>query len=349
MAAAEESRSCVWPWTATPRHTSRPWRILQPSPRRAACRSDDLGEVCQGHVASGIGTHLRLRDLGSGSCPHDAESWRGRQGSPHPSPAGGFNRAVQVGWELGCRLAVDPSYPSSLRRVEVEGGHDRTTPPRPRAQQAGAWNVGCGGGGQVEGRRGPQGGPRGPREVRPSGPGQWWDMPHVLCSTLKASRANFGCFMRSTYKRTVVSEATSAELLPCPIPFAWEYTSSPQGSRRRTRFRKRRALELMVNLQVCALIFSFLCSPLCCPAKGCRGSPRGLQMSLVHSLLERTRSMCRLVGDFPIGSGAKLASVQSELAVFESSFCPLGIWFMVQLSKVLLPQPKAPPLLLYRW
>ena len=45
-------------------------------------------------------------------------------------------------------------------------------------------------------------------------------------------------------------------------------------------------------------------------------------MSLVQSLLERTRSMCRLVGDFPIGSGAKLASVQSELAYFEFFFVP---------------------------
>ena len=141
-----------------------------------------------------------------------------------------------------------------------------------------------------------------------------------LYRVARGSRTNFGRFLRSTYKRMGLSVLPSAELLPCPIPFPWEHAPTSGGSRRRSRFKRRRALELMVNLQVCALNFCFLGSPSACPVRGRRGELSRDQRSMVQSLWDRNCSMCRLAGDLTAGCGSKLFYVQSELDSFSQTF-----------------------------
>ena len=112
----------------------------------------------------------------------------------------------------------------------------------------------------------------------------------------------------------------SAELLPCPIPFPWEHAPTSGGSRRRFRFRRRRALELMVNLQICSLNFVFLGGPPKCPTQGCRGDPCKAQQDMIKSLWDRNCSNCRLAEDLSSGCSNKLLGVQSELAAFDVAF-----------------------------
>ena len=152
----------------------------------------------------------------------------------------------------------------------------------------------------------------------------WKEVPHLLYSLLRASRSDFGKFFRSSFRRPVSYKPT-AEFLPCPLPFEWTQPQRPQGSRRREqRFCERRAREVLVNLQVCALNFIFLGGSPICPDSGCRGPLSDLQQAVVASLGERVCSFSRLVGDMSTGSGSKLDSVQGELASMEAVLDSLG-------------------------
>ena len=111
--------------------------------------------------------------------------------------------------------------------------------------------------------------PRKCRQVRPAGSEwakalrSWHHVPPLLYSLLRASRSEFGSFFRSSFRRTDCDKP-SAEFLPCPLPYEWVQPMRPKGSRRRQhRFCERRAFEVMVNLQVCALNFIFLGVPPC--------------------------------------------------------------------------------------
>ena len=147
----------------------------------------------------------------------------------------------------------------------------------------------------------------------------WRTLPFELYSLVRTSRTDFARFCRSSFQRVGQSVLPSAELLPCPIPYAWEQASTPKVSRRQIlRFRVRRALEVWVNLQICALNFVFLGSPSMCHAKGRRGVPNKEQWSMIHSLRHRTRSLSRLVGELVPSSGSKIGSVQHELASLEA-------------------------------
>ena len=114
------------------------------------------------------------------------------------------------------------------------------------------------------------------------------------------------------------------ELLPCPIPFPWGRAPFSGGSRRRLlRWKGRRALEILVNLEVCALNFCFLSMPRKCPEAGRCGIPRPDQHAMIQSLWERTRSTCRLVGNLHTGSGSKIATLSSELDQLETAISSL--------------------------
>ena len=116
------------------------------------------------------------------------------------------------------------------------------------------------------------------------------DLPGCMYSLFCKSRSDFASFLRSAHRRDCSS--SSAELFASADPFLpGDRPPSLRGSRRRCRrYRERRALELMVNLEVVALNFSYLGGPRRCPASGCRGELRDGQWQIVESLLDRTRS-----------------------------------------------------------
>ena len=232
-----------------------------------------------------------------------------------------------------------------LRRLALERFCFGTTQDRPCAFEADTSHVGCGRDSPVEGRRSAYQAPsagHGSRARRSSSsrqrprpwhlgssqrvkgqdfraapePTSWHQMPLWLYRLLRASRANFSRFLRSSAKRGDLSALSSAELLPCPIPFPWEQPVDLRGSRRRIRrFHVRRALELVVNLEVCALNFCFLGMPTQCPPNGCREVPIEAQRLMIQSLRDRTCSISRRV-DMSTGCGSKLIDVQHELASF---------------------------------
>ena len=71
------------------------------------------------------------------------------------------------------------------------------------------------------------------------------------------SRTPFARFVRAgfTLQGPVCSRA-SAELFPIPVPFDWNPAMfHGQSRRKRHRWKRRRCLELLVNLQVAALNF----------------------------------------------------------------------------------------------
>ena len=141
---------------------------------------------------------------------------------------------------------------------------------------------------------------------------------------LGASRTNFANFMRSSALRRPSGHKISAELLPCPVPFTFDSPPPAKGSRRQQiRFRERRALEMFVNLQVCAINFTFLGGPPCCPSQGCRGVLSVEQDKWVKGLWRRARSLCRLVGDLT-GCGSKINDVQFSLDSLEAGFVSLS-------------------------
>ena len=144
----------------------------------------------------------------------------------------------------------------------------------------------------------------------------WYNLPSCLLQLLSASRTDFARFVRSA-KRW--GSTSTAELFPCPIPYAWDTCAFPQGSRRqRRRYLERRALDVAINLQVCALNFCYLNMPPWCPPSGCRGMLNQQQGAMISSLRRRTRAQSRLVGDLASGCGLKLTAVQSELDSLES-------------------------------
>ena len=102
----------------------------------------------------------------------------------------------------------------------------------------------------------------------------------------------------------------SGELLPCPLPCPWLIEPFSGASRRRhRRCSERRALEILVNLQVCAVNFCSLGMPGRCPLRGCTACCLGSRGTYGAGLL----------GDLT-GCGSKLTAVRSEVIDFEPLF-----------------------------
>lgn len=136
------------------------------------------------------------------------------------------------------------------------------------------------------------------------------DWPRFLLNSTLASRTVFSRYLRAGMALCGSDCPRSAELFPIPAPFLWTMPERHQGSRRRRqRWRKRRAIELLVNLQIAALNFSF----------GAKGPWNfGLDLSpqqklVVDNLLGRVRSLSRLGRTDFLGSGSRVAHASSEL------------------------------------
>ena len=141
----------------------------------------------------------------------------------------------------------------------------------------------------------------------------------LLHDLLRASGTNFASFLRSSASRRANKASASAELLPCPVPYPWTQAEASKGSRRQVqRYRERRALEILVNLQVVALNFLSLDGRRKAPDACFGASLSSNQLAMVEGLMHRTRSMSRLVGNLSTGCGSKLNDVQSELISLES-------------------------------
>lgn len=124
---------------------------------------------------------------------------------------------------------------------------------------------------------------------------------------------------------SVVSK--TAELFPIPAPFPWQVTEFHEGSRRkRARWKRRRALELLVNIQVAALNFVY-------NSRGdwFYGIPLNTsQREVVDNLWARACSLSRLGHVQISGCGSsRLDHVSTELdllhACFSSVDVPYGI------------------------
>ena len=141
----------------------------------------------------------------------------------------------------------------------------------------------------------------------------------MLHDLLRASGTNFASFLRSSASWRANKVSASAELLPCPVPYPWTQAEASKGSRRQVqRYRERRALEILVNVQVVALNFLSV-GGRCEAPSACLGtSLSSRQLSMVEGLMHRTRSLSRLVGNLSTGCGSKLVGVQSELVSLES-------------------------------
>ena len=131
-------------------------------------------------------------------------------------------------------------------------------------------------------------------------PTVWTDLPVMLCSLARGAFRS--CPLRSF----------------CLVRFRFHGNRLPPWGV--SRFRRRRALELMVNLQVCCLNFVFLGFPFKCPGQGCRGELSDTQRNMVQCLWDRNCSNCRLVDDLSSGFWSKLLGVQSESIAFDTAF-----------------------------
>ena len=265
-------------------------------------------------------------------------SGRGARQSPLGAPPVDCSRrTISLGQLLDCGMEVDSSCSTPILRLAGPRILLEPTANRSCAFQVGTSDLGCERDSPVEGRRGshqaslqgrqqpsrqgarPRSGQHqagvssSPVEVKPA---VWRHVPAFLYSLMRRERTQFSQFLRDA--AAWGADVASAELLPCAIPYPWQ-TPKLGGSRRRNRrFVERRALDIAVNLQVCAINFCFLGMPPRCPPKGCRGSLTQEQNSMVMSLRERARSLSRLVGDLSSGCGSKVSSVQGELDSLET-------------------------------
>ena len=276
------------------------------------------------------------RGLGMGISQGSDSHTCGREGQVPSDFAsvGSRSRAVSDRRSVDLCMALDQPDASTVCGVEQQGLIHRRDPHKSCACPDHSQHMGSHSSRAAEGRGGVdeaqtkavlrgQATERGQRRTRPGKArgrrpvSHWSDLPGCMYSLFCKSRSDFASFLRSAHRRDCSS--SSAELLPLPIPFAWRQAPSLRGSRRRCRrYRERRALELMVNLEVVALNFSYLGGPRRCPASGCRGELRDGQWQIVESLLDRTRSWRRLVGDLSTGSGSKILDAQSELVQLEA-------------------------------
>eukprot|EP00438_Fugacium_kawagutii_P004497 Skav200096 [mRNA] locus=scaffold694:326558:340569:- [translate_table: standard] len=106
-------------------------------------------------------------------------------------------------------------------------------------------------------------------------------------------------------------EEQSAELFPIPVPFPWTPSEVIHGCsrRKRKRWRLRRALEVLVNLQIAGLNFIFGKA-----GPWHYGIPLlASQQIVVDNLLLRARSLSRLGGHVFSGCGSTVETTATEL------------------------------------
>eukprot|EP00435_Cladocopium_sp_Y103_P060681 s641_g22.t1 len=109
----------------------------------------------------------------------------------------------------------------------------------------------------------------------------------------------------------------TAELFPIPAPFEWSPVAEVgQSRRKRMRWRRKRFIELLVNLQVAALNFV--------NGRGGEwafGIPLNHQQSnVVDNLVLRARSLSRLGRSDFLGCGSKVAAAATELDALQVLF-----------------------------
>ena len=140
----------------------------------------------------------------------------------------------------------------------------------------------------------------------------WEQVPWLLLRSIQCSGGSLAAYLASTC--TPVEGPASNELWPCPPPFAWRVHRDAASSRRRQqRWRRRRALELLVNLQVVTLSHLALGQPREAPPGG-RGG-HGLseaQAEMVRRLWGSACSMGRLGGDLT-SCGQRLPALDARL------------------------------------
>ena len=139
--------------------------------------------------------------------------------------------------------------------------------------------------------------------------------PNFVFQSVLQSRTPFARFVRAgfTLQGPVCSRA-SAELFPIPVPFDWNPAMfHGQSRRKRHRWKRRRCLELLVNLQVAAL--NFLHGK---DGRWCFGTPLNFhQQNVIDNLLVRARSLSRLGRTDFLRCGSKVAGAADELAALQ--------------------------------
>lgn len=143
---------------------------------------------------------------------------------------------------------------------------------------------------------------------------QW---PGFLLNSIVNSRAQFAGYVKAGMSCCRGPKRTSAELFPIPVPFPRFLAELSCKSRRRhQRWKARRALEILVNLQVAALNFSFG-----------KSGPWGYGLSstpehhkVVQNLWVRGSSLSRLGSEYLSGCGSRISSASSELEVLHELF-----------------------------
>ena len=152
------------------------------------------------------------------------------------------------------------------------------------------------------------------------------DWPIFLLNSLLKSRTDFAKFVHAGRRCSGPSDARSAELFPIPVPFPWTPSNAIHGAsrRKRQRWRRRRAKEILINLQIAGLNFVFGKS-----GPWHFGIPlTSSQLTVVDNLLLRARSLSRLGGHVFSGCGSKVEDTASELerlhALFFDQDIPYG-------------------------
>ena len=151
--------------------------------------------------------------------------------------------------------------------------------------------------------------------------------PAFLFRTVLQSRTSFSRFLRAGLAMRGPGCTGTAELFPIPAPFEWSPSAEVgQSLRKRMRWRRRRFIELLVNLQIAALNFMH--------GRGgewAYGIPlNSQQLNVVDNLVLRARSLSRLGRDDFLRCGSKVAAASCELEALhvlcsDSEDLPYGV------------------------
>ncbi len=145
------------------------------------------------------------------------------------------------------------------------------------------------------------------------------DVPLSLMHMLIGTRTKFSRFLRSCMEPAKSLVKSGGDLFPCAPPFPWQVSSvSVRSRRQQCRFAKRRAVEVITNLQVVALNYLALHEPAVCGIEGKTGiSLSPSQWAMVSHLVHTNKSMCRL-SDKSEGCGLRIPIARDRLSTLKS-------------------------------
>ncbi len=145
------------------------------------------------------------------------------------------------------------------------------------------------------------------------------DVPLSLMHMLLGTRTKFSRFLRSCMEPAKSLVKSGGDLFPCAPPFPWQVSSvSVRSRRQQCRFAKRRAVEVITNLQVVALNYLALHEPAVCGIGGKTGNSLSpSQWAMVSHLVHTNKSMCRL-SDKSEGCGLRIPIARDRLSALKS-------------------------------